>query len=368
MTRAKAGLIVAGGGTGGHVLAGVAIADAWTAQKSGALCSQVLFVGAEGGIEERLVPRAGYPLERLRIGSLNRVKFSRKLRTLSQLPISFIVSAGILLRERPRAVIGVGGYASGPVVLLARLLGWIWGGARVAILEQNAVPGLTNRILGRFAHQILLAFPTGDGVFPKAKTRVTGNPVRAQLQPNAEAGVEPFRIFIFGGSQGALGINSLVLEALPHLLGVKDHLRFLHQTGEKELERVRAGYQKLGTAAQVVPFIDDMAACYRDATLVICRAGSSTLSELAMVRRAAILIPFPFAADNHQEKNARIFVDRGAAQMLVQGKSTGRDLADLIHEYLRFPEKIKKMELAIADLARPNAAAEIVKELIHATR
>jgi UDP-N-acetylglucosamine--N-acetylmuramyl-(pentapeptide) pyrophosphoryl-undecaprenol N-acetylglucosamine transferase len=352
-------LIVAGGGTGGHVLAGVAIADAW---KQAHQNSDVLFVGAQGGIEERLVPRAGYALKKLRIGSLNRVSLSRRLLTLVQLPGSFLASAWILLKERPRAVIGVGGYASGPLVLLARLLGWMWG-AQVAVLEQNAVPGMTNRILARFAHKVLLAFPVGKGLFKEHKTKVTGNPVRAQLQSLPQVKREPFTVFIFGGSQGAMGINTLVLEALPLLQDLRAKIRWIHQTGEKDLERVRKSYEAAGIDGRVEAFIHDMGSCYSQASLVVCRAGSSTLSELAAVKRASVLVPFPFASDNHQEKNARIFSERGAAELFIQGKAKGEDLASLIRDMIQNPNRLAKMEAAVAQLSRPNAAQEIVREL-----
>ena len=351
-------LIVAGGGTGGHVLAGVAIADEWKGTRHG----DVLFVGAQGGIEEKLVPKAGYPLMRLHIGSLNQVSLARKVLTLVQLPLAFLVSAGILLTTRPRAVIGVGGYASGPLVLLARILGWMWG-VRVAVLEQNAVPGMTNRILARFAHRVLLAFPVGKGVFAEGKTQVTGNPVRDQLKSLPTVQREPFTVFVFGGSQGAMAINSLVLDALPRLQDLKGKLRWIHQTGVKDLERVRKAYKVSGIEGKVAAFIHDMGSCYAQASLVICRSGSSTLSELAMVKRASVLVPFPFASDNHQERNARIFSERGAAELMLQGTANGKELADLVRAVLNDPGRLRRMESAAGALSKPDAAHEIVRAL-----
>jgi UDP-N-acetylglucosamine--N-acetylmuramyl-(pentapeptide) pyrophosphoryl-undecaprenol N-acetylglucosamine transferase len=351
-------LIVAGGGTGGHVLAGIAIADAWK-ERYGA---GALFVGAEGGIEEKLVPRAGYPLERLRLGSLKRVSLARRARTFAQLPFAFVRSASILLRRRPRAVIGVGGYASGPLVLTARLIGWLWG-ARVAILEQNAVPGFTNRLLGRFAHRVLAAFPGVEGGFPAGKVVVTGNPVRRQLTAMAPAARDPFTVFIFGGSQGAVGMNTLVLEALPRLAGLGPRLRFIHQTGELDYGRVAEAHRKAGTGARVEKFIHDMASCYAEASLVICRAGSGTLAEVAAVGRAAILVPFPQASDNHQERNARIFSDAGAARLMPQAGSSGEDLAAAVRELLERPELVEAMERAARSFNRPDAARDVVAAL-----
>lgn len=347
-------LIVAGGGTGGHVLAGVAIADAWK-ERFGA-DSQVVFVGAHGGIEERLVPRAGYPLELLSLGALKRVGLVKTLKTLVQLPISLIRSSLILARVRPVGVIGVGGYASGPVVLMARFLGPFIGSPRTAILEQNAVPGLTNRILGRFVHHVLSAFPGGDVI-------VTGNPVRSTIRPMPSAPRDPYTIFIFGGSQGAVGINTLVLDSLAELGDLKGRLRFIHQTGEKDWQRVVDGYEKAGFTARVEKFIYDMPSAYAEASLLICRAGSSTLAEVAAVGRASVLIPFPYASDNHQEKNARIFVDAGAARLLVQFQSKGSDLARIIREMVEKPSQLEAMEKSAGTFYKPDAAKDVVSIL-----
>ncbi|MCM2324006.1 MAG: undecaprenyldiphospho-muramoylpentapeptide beta-N-acetylglucosaminyltransferase [Oligoflexia bacterium] len=352
-------LIVAGGGTGGHVLAGVAVADAWRKRQGSA--GEVIFVGAQGGIEEKLVPRAGYPLRLLRLGSLNRVSLLTRLRTLCLLPIALLKSAAILLKERPRAVLGVGGYASGPLLLMARVLSVLrLIDARTAILEQNSVPGLTNRILGRLVDRVFCAFPGMEGRFPGKRVIVTGNPVRAAIRPLPAAARAPFTVFVFGGSQGALGINNLVLEALPLFAELKDQLRFIHQTGERDYERVLDGHRQAGISSRVEKFIHDMPAAYAEASLVICRAGSSTLSEIAAVGRAALLIPFPFASDNHQEKNARILAERGAAMLLVQDKATGLDLARIIRRLLQNPADLAKMEAAVKEFYRPDAAQDVV--------
>jgi UDP-N-acetylglucosamine--N-acetylmuramyl-(pentapeptide) pyrophosphoryl-undecaprenol N-acetylglucosamine transferase len=352
-------LFVTGGGTGGHLFAGIAIADAWKARYPGA---KILFVGAAGGIEERLVPKAGYPLELLRLGSLKGVAWSKRFRTLVQIPLALLNAARVLLREKPDAVVGVGGYASGPVVLMARLLGWIWG-ARTAILEQNAVPGFTNRILGRFSHSVFCAFPGIENRFQVSKTKVTGNPVRKSMVPFESAAREPFTVFVFGGSQGALGINSLVLDSFAHLKDLRPRIRWIHQTGERDYQRVVDGYRAAGVEGRIERFIHDMPECYRAASLVVCRAGSSTLAELAAVRRAAVLVPFPHASDNHQELNARLFVDRGAADLLIQGQSKGEDLARRIREYLEHPEKLSRMEKDISAFDPGDAPGRVVSLL-----
>lgn len=359
-------LIVAGGGTGGHVLAGVAVADSWKAKYGDQ--ANILFVGARGGIEERLVPRAGYKLELLDLGSLNRVSLARKIKTFVQLPFCFIKSAGIVLRTRPDAVLGVGGYASGPLVLMARLLGVLGlSRSRTAILEQNSIPGMTNRILGRFVHEVFSAFPGTETHFSGQRTQVTGNPIRAAIENMSSNWSSPaserFTIFIFGGSQGAMGINTLVLQALPLLESRIGELRIIHQTGERDYERVRDGYAKARIPARVEKFIYEMPETYATSSLIVCRAGSSTLSEIAAVGRASILIPFPQASDNHQEHNARVFSDAGAALLLIQDQAKGEDLARAVFDLLDHPEKRREMEARVRTFHQAKAADRIARDL-----
>jgi UDP-N-acetylglucosamine--N-acetylmuramyl-(pentapeptide) pyrophosphoryl-undecaprenol N-acetylglucosamine transferase len=355
-------LLVAGGGTGGHVLAGVAIADEWmrALKADGISDAEVLFVGAEQGLEARLVPKNGYPLKLLKIGALNQVSMKTRLVTALRLPLSFIKAFFILLAYRPHAVIGVGGYASGPVVLLARFLGVFWG-AKTAIIEQNSVAGFTNRVLGRWVHQVFCAFEAGGRNFDSSKVLVTGNPIRSHLTQLPPSPQEPFTLFIFGGSQGALGINSMILESLPYLKN--EAVRFIHQTGVKDFERVSAGYQREGVSARIEKFIDDMAGCYAQASLVICRAGASSMTEIASVGRAAVFIPLPTAADNHQEVNARIFEKDQAAVVVAQGKMTGQQLASLILGFKRDPSQIHAMEERVRRFYRNDSAQQIVRSL-----
>lgn len=358
----KPSLIVAGGGTGGHVLAGIAVADAWRAAVGEQ--AQVLFVGAQGGIEEKLVPRGGYALELLHLGALNRVSWAKKLRTALLLPFSFWKSLSILLTHRPDAVLGVGGYASGPLVLTAKVLRLLRiSGLKTAILEQNSVPGLTNRWLGKWVDLVFCAFPGTENQFGQASTILTGNPVRSSIQKFPSAPREPLTVFIFGGSQGALGINSLVIAALPFLEPVQAQIRFIHQTGERDFERVLGAYRSRNMDVRVEKFIYDMPECYKSASLVICRSGSSTLAEIAAVGRAAVLVPFPQASDNHQEKNARVFSEAGAARLLLQQNTTGKELAELILDLLHKTKLIDEMEKAVSQFYRPMAAQDIVKNL-----
>lgn len=360
-TRRKAKLLIAGGGTGGHVTAGLAVADEWRALHAGS-ASEVVFVGAQGGVEERLVPKAGYRLVLLSLGALKGTGVARKLKTLLQLPLAFLKAFLLLLRYRPSAVLGVGGYASGPTVLTARLLGWLWG-VRVAILEQNAIPGFTNRVLGKFSHLIFSAFPGLERRFPGGNVVVTGNPVRKAFQAVPSPPREPFTVFVFGGSQGAMGINTLVIDALPLLAKSIPSLRFIHQTGPNDLERVKAGHRAAGTEARVEAFIFDMQAAYSAASVVVCRAGSSTLSEISAAGRAAILIPYPYASDGHQEENARVFVAAGAAKTLPQLSSSGADLAQALLELHSNPQRMAEMEEAAKILYRGNAARSISEAL-----
>lgn len=356
-------LLLAGGGTGGHILAGVAIADAW--RKRFGQDTPLLFVGAQGGLEERLVPKSGYRLEVLKIGTLNRVGLVQKLRTLIQLPFSFLRSAQILLRFKPDFILGVGGYSSGPLVLVGSLLcrlGLL--SSKIAVLEQNSTPGLTNRILGRLANMVFAAFPGTESHFPGKKVITTGNPIRSHLLGIPKASYSPFTLFIFGGSQGAMGINSLILEALPYLKKYEAQIEIIHQTGPKDLERVKQGYLSVGWSnqARVEAFIDQMAEAYTKASLLICRAGSSTLSEVAAVGRAAIFIPLPTAADNHQYLNAKVFTDRGAGFLLSQAQSQGKDLAHLIESLILNPTQLSSVEMAVKEFSKPDAAMELVEK------
>lgn len=362
MSSGSKALVVAGGGTGGHVLAGIAIADSWRAEGIG---TEVLFIGAQGGIEERLVPRNGYRLETLKLGSLNRVSILTKLRTLFQLPFTFVKAAKLLRAIRPAAVIGVGGYSSGPVVLMAwilRKLGLLE--TKCAILEQNAVPGMTNRILGRFVDEIYCAFELTRSAFgPEKRVIVTGNPVRSAMQPMVPCTEKPYQIFVFGGSQGALGMNTLVLEALDHLGGLKNQIQWLHQTGERDFERVRTAHERAGTHAKVEKFVDQMAHAYARSSLLICRAGSSTLSEIAAVGRAAILVPLPTAADNHQEVNALELEKRQGAIVFRQQEGKGSELASLIHELISDSKNLRSMESSVKSFYRPDAARDVSRFL-----
>jgi UDP-N-acetylglucosamine--N-acetylmuramyl-(pentapeptide) pyrophosphoryl-undecaprenol N-acetylglucosamine transferase len=365
-------LLIAGGGTGGHLYPGIAIAEEIVARPGG----EVLFVGTARGLETKLVPAAGFALELLDVSGLNRVGATAMMRGLARLPRALMGAGGIVRRFRPDLVMGVGGYASGPVVLAAALLGY-----PTAIQEQNSHPGITNRILGRWVRRVFIAFDHARAFFAEGKTSLCGNPVRRrflagasrparptddrQLAGNGSRVLRVLRVLIVGGSQGARAVNDLVLGAVAELAN-RDDVRWLHQTGPSDEARVRQRYAELHLPPAVVairPFIDDMPAALHEADLVIARAGALTLAELAIVGRAAILIPLPTAAGDHQTRNAAELERAGAAVVLAERTCTPSDLARTVKDLLGDESRRNGMATAMARLARPAAAREIVDAL-----
>lgn len=347
-------VLIAGGGTGGHLFPGIALAEEVTTRNAK---NRVAFVGTERGLEARVVPQAGFPLELISARGLKGVGAGRLLRGLVALPVSFFQSWSILRRQRPDVVVGVGGYASGPVVLAA----WLQRIPTV-VQEQNALPGLTNKVLGKLVRVVFIAFEEARRFFPARKVQLIGNPIRRKLMDNylrSSVRHEGFTLLVFGGSQGAKGINDRMIAALDHLDDLKGSLRILHQTGKRDVEAVRAAYQAKGFNAEVVEFIDDMSGAYARADLVVCRAGATTLAELTVCKKASLLIPFPHAADNHQEVNAQAMVQSGAALMFREAELTGEALAARIRELHDHPDRLRKMEKAAALLGRPEAAKEM---------
>jgi len=341
-------VVVAGGGTGGHLFPGLAAADTLVRRRP----CRVTFVGAERGIETRVVPRRGYELRTLPVTALRGQGVRGFAASALRLPAS-VVSAWRLLGEiDPDLVIGVGGYASGPAVVA----GWSRGIPTV-LLEQNAHPGLTNRLLARFADKICVAFPESIAYFPADKTIETGNPVRPPAtKPRSEA--RGFSLLLFGGSAGAHHLNDIGVDAVARL-GASE-LSILHQTGEADLEAVKRRYAELGIAADVRAFIDDMAAAYAAADLVVCRAGATTLAELTALGKPAVLVPYPYAADDHQRKNAESLVKRGAATMILDRELTAERLAAAITELRAEPGRLSSMAGAARALGRPDAAEKVV--------
>jgi UDP-N-acetylglucosamine--N-acetylmuramyl-(pentapeptide) pyrophosphoryl-undecaprenol N-acetylglucosamine transferase len=348
-------LLIAGGGTGGHLFPGVAIAEAAQARDPS---TEILFVGTERGIEARVLPRLGLRLAFINASGLKTVGLAGAVRGLLRVPGALLQSRRILKDFRPDAVVGVGGYASGPVLLAAAL-----GGIPTAILEQNSIPGLANKILGRFVRAVFLAFDETRRFFSPRRVLMTGNPIRRALKDRllaAGATTTGRRVFCFGGSLGARAVNALMVDAAAILARDGFAIELVHQTGPDEQGAVAARYAAAGVAADVRGFIDDMAAEYGRADLVIARAGATTVAELAAVGRPAILVPYPFAADNHQERNARALEEAGAALVFRQADLDGPRLAAAIRELLADPERLARMQAAMRTLARPDAAAEIM--------
>ena len=351
-------VLVAGGGTGGHLFPGIAIAD--EVVRRGA--SQVEFVGTSRGIETRAVPAAGYPLTTLEVSGIKRMGLLGTLRGLLRVPLALLRSLSILRRFKPDVVIGVGGYASGPMVLAAVLARY-----PTAIQEQNSVPGFTNRVLGKLVRTVFIAFDDAAGYFPSEKVAKLGNPVRQKIVaaleslPPVETPPGKLRLLVVGGSQGARAVSELVVAAAPKLAAEGIDFSLVHQTGTTDLERVAERYRECGLADRVEAkaFIDDMATAYASADVVIARAGALTLAELAIAGKAAVLIPLPTAADDHQTKNAARFVAAGAALMLDQRKARPEDLAAAVQALARDGARRAAMAAAMRGLARPRAAQDI---------
>ncbi len=351
-------VLIAGGGTGGHLFPGIALAEEIVTRHPK---NDVVFVGTDRGLEARVVPQNGFVFEAIKSRGLKGMGPVKMLIGLLLLPVSFFSAIGLLRKYRPDVVVGVGGYSSGPVVLMAWLLR-----IPTAIQEQNALPGFTNKVLGKFVNAIFVSFEAAIQFFPQARAYPLGNPIRRALLENflrSKTKHERFTVLIFGGSLGARGINTRVVEALPFLKDLKDQLHIIHQTGKNDLETVKKGYADADFPADVREFIDDMAGAYLGADLVLCRAGATTLAELTVCKKASILVPFPHATDDHQAVNAKALVDAGAALMFRESDLTGEKLAGAIRELKNDPARLQKMEKAAGVLGRPEAAGEIAQVL-----
>jgi UDP-N-acetylglucosamine--N-acetylmuramyl-(pentapeptide) pyrophosphoryl-undecaprenol N-acetylglucosamine transferase len=347
-------LMVAGGGTGGHIYPAIAIAKEWLARGE----RRVVFVGTEYGLEKTLVPAAGHPLEFVRVGGLKGKSLGQTVRNIARLPLGFLDAWRLVSRHRPNAVLGVGGYASGPVLMVAALRG-----IPTLIHEANAFPGLTNRILARFVRTIAVGFPKAiEQLGRKAVT--TGNPVRSDFFEAAgrpRAAGERVRILVFGGSQGSKILNDTMVAALPHLEASRGRLEIVHQTGRASLDAVKAAYAASSFAdARVVAYLDPMAAEMAAADLVISRAGAMTVGELAAVGRAAILVPFAAATNDHQEFNARALESAGGAVVIPERELSGEHLALTLSELTANPSRLEAMGAAQRRMARPDATGAIV--------
>ncbi len=355
-------IVIAGGGTGGHLFPAMAVAEAFRRRDPR---SRILFLGTGRPLEKRQLARAGFEHRVIRAAGIKGQGVVRRAAAALQVLLGTAQSLVHLARFRPQVVIGVGGYSAGPVVLAAWLLH-----RRIVLHEQNVLPGLTNRLLARLADRICVSFEKSAGRFPADRVRVTGNPLReifyrdmgATRGPGAAPAEGTFALLITGGSQGARGVNRLVVEALDHLR--RPHsMRFVHQTGPAEKEAVAAAYRTRQLTATVKAFFDDMPRRYAAADLVVCRAGATTVAELAVAGKPAILIPLPTAAAGHQELNARELEREGAAICLFQHEATPERLKRTIASLLQDEQALARMANNMKRLAKPNAAADIVSDI-----
>jgi len=348
-------LLVAGGGTGGHLFPAVALAEQLRSEEPAA---EVLFVGTERGLEFRLLPELGWPLRTIPMSGWAGLGLIARLKALGGLVKSLRLAKHILKEFRPDVVVGVGGYASVPVLLAAKL-----GGVPYLIHEQNAWPGLANRLLGRWARRVCLSFPEARKVFRHVPTVLTGNPVRSAMENCPPLPDGPPLLLVFGGSHGARAINRAVVAALPQLARWRDTLHIVHQAGAAEVDTVREGYRTAGWAnVEVRPFINDMATVYAQASLVVCRAGATTLAELTACGRPAVLIPYPFAANNHQVTNAVALASKGAAIMIEERDLKAEELGILIDGLLADRARLESMSATARSLAQRGAAARLLAE------
>ena len=348
-------VLIAGGGTGGHLFPGIAIAEAFRNRKP---ASEILFVGTRNRIEVSTLSNKGFDHLAIVAEGFKGRGLWRQIRSLFKIPFGVWQALRIIWRFDPDIIIGLGAYASGPIALAAKLTG-----TKIVIHEQNILPGLTNRILGRFADRIFISFPDHLGMFRPTRTVITGNPVRLELlaRRGDSKPTGQFTVLAVGGSQGAHALNCALVEALDRL---KNPMRmaFIHQTGAKDAAWVSDAYKSRGINATVESFFVDMAGPYYSADLVICRAGATTVSELMALGKPAIFIPFPFAANNHQELNARYVADAGGAEVIVEKDLNGAVLADRLDHYASHPESLRDMAKRTLALARPDAADVIVEQ------
>lgn len=360
MGNGRLRVFIAGGGSGGHVIPALAVARELVENYA----AQVRFIGTARGMETRLVPAAGFPLDLIHVGQLNHVRLTTKLATLGRLPLSIVACIRLLRKHRPHVVLGVGGYASGPAMLAAILIGT----PRVAF-EPNAVPGMANRWIGRWVQAAAVNFSDTLGCFRHA--RVTGIPVRPEFfsLPPRPVDAAP-QLLVFGGSQGARVLNRMMPQIAADLLQAVPGLTILHQSGARHLEGTRQAYlqsaelrERWAGSWSVEPFFDDMPAKFGAASLVLCRSGASTVAELAAAQKPSLLIPFPLAADNHQRCNAEVFVQAGAAAILLESELTPQRLLAELIRLLQDPEGLAAMGHKARNLAHANAAASIASLL-----
>src|SRR5467141_1643659 len=353
-------LLIAGGGTGGHVFPALAIAQEWLSRGNE---REVVLVGTQRGIEMKLVPQAGLPLETLRVAGLKGKGGATLLRNLAMLAPAMLDARRVLRKHKPVAAFGVGGYAAGPMLLAT----WL-GRVPNVIFEPNAEPGFTNRVLARISKRIATGYDISARIWGEIAV-VTGCPVRTEffsVVPRTPQ--KPFRLLITGGSQGALVINRTVVDAMDRLAARKSELAIVHQTGERDYNAVRTAYARREFPAEVVPFLTNMAERFASADVIVCRAGAITAAEIAASGRAAIFIPFGHATDSHQLRNAQEMARAGAGRLIPEPELTPERLSSEIFSLLDQPGEIERQSCAARSLARPNAARDIVNMIEEVAR
>jgi UDP-N-acetylglucosamine--N-acetylmuramyl-(pentapeptide) pyrophosphoryl-undecaprenol N-acetylglucosamine transferase len=348
-------VILAGGGTGGHVIPALAIAR----ELRDLYDAEILFIGTSRGIENRLVPAAGFSLKRIEVGALKKVSLLRRLKTLFALPAAIVIASRLLREYRPDVVIGVGGYASGPAMLAA-----ILSGIPTLAFEPNLVPGFANRVVARFVSAAAVHFEQTASLFRRAQ--VTGVPVRREFfQIAARPPAARATLLVFGGSQGAHAINQAITGALPGLVAALPELHIIHQTGERDYPLAEAEYLQAtvgtGLSAEVSPCIDDMPRAFAAADLIIARSGASTVAEITAAGKAAIFVPFPQAADDHQRRNAEALVQAGAALLITESNLTPERMVQTVGSLLADRARLTQMGKAASALSHPNAARNIAQ-------
>ncbi len=353
-------LIVTGGGTGGHLFPGIAVA---CGLRERVPASRILFIGTSRQVDRIGLQGLGFDQATIRSAGLKGKGIFSRLRAVGLLPLAVGQAMRILARFRPELVIGVGGYVTGPVLLAAKI-----HNIPICIHEQNSVPGLANRLAGRLADRIFLSLPCTPP-FPEARTRMTGNPVRGEIlaaaaQRTPGPADRPPTLLVLGGSQGAHRVNTLVTAAVARMQEDGGAFRVIHQTGSRDLEAVRQAYREMGVTAETGDFFRDMAAIYQQADLVVSRAGATTLAELAVMGLPALLIPYPHAADNHQERNARFYVEGGGAVLLRESLLNGNILAEEITALLYNDQNLQGMGMRMKALGRPGATERIIDECL----
>jgi UDP-N-acetylglucosamine--N-acetylmuramyl-(pentapeptide) pyrophosphoryl-undecaprenol N-acetylglucosamine transferase len=348
-------IIIAGGGTGGHLFPGIAIAREFLRKNPE---NKITFIGTTRGIENKILPKLGFDLKVITVKGFKGKGLLDKIMALCCIPFSFIQSAYYIKKNNSDMVIGLGGYISFPAIIAGVLMK-----IPTAIHEQNSFPGLSNRILGKMTDRIFISSNESRPFFKKEKTILSGLPIREELiQDNSNRKQDSFCILVLGGSQGSHEINRAVIDSLPKLKAIKDRIKFVHQSGEADREKLVFQYKKNGIDAEVFGFIENICTFYKNAKLVISRSGASTLAELALCGKASILIPFPYATNNHQEINAREFVEEGASVIIPSSRLSGAKLASVIINLENNPEQINEMERQAKNLSKPKASERIADE------